>query len=122
MNSTAPNDTRTIRDDHASVWTLKNGSAIPGASTLDPLSLRPFANVIPPPGKADMTKVFAINQTGIVTWVIDSSSYTEPSRPILDGNSSDGWNVNTTLHLPFNSTVDIIMVIANDSMDTVSLL
>lgn len=121
MNSTAPPDT-TIRDDPVSVWTLKNGSAIPGASTLDPLSLQPFDDNRPPIGKADVTKVFSISQTGIMTWVVDGDPYTEPSTPILYGNSSDGWNANTTLHLPFNSTIDIIMIIANNSMDMVSLL
>jgi len=121
MNSTAPTDT-TIRDDPSSVWTLKNGSAISGASTLDPLSLQPFDDNRPPVGKADVTEVFSISQTGIVTWVVDGSPYTEPSTPILHGNSSDGWNANTTLHLPFNSTIDIIMLVANNSMDIVSLL
>jgi len=111
-----------MQDNIASVWTLKNGSAVSGASTLDPLSLRPFAKVTPPLGKADITKVFAINQTGIVTWVMDGHPYTEPSIPILYGSSSDGWNANTTLHLPSNSTIDVIMIIANDSMDQVSIL
>jgi len=122
MNSTAPADTRTIRDDPAPVWTLKNGSAIPGASTLDPLSLQPFDNNRPPVGKSDVTKVFSISQTGIITWVVNGGSYTEPTTPVLYGSSSDGWNANTTLHLPFNSTIDIIMKIANNSMDMVSLL
>lgn len=122
MNSTAPADIRTIRDDPAPVWTLKNGSAIPGASTLDPLSLQPFDSNRPPVGKSDVTKVFSISQTGIVTWVVDGGSYTEPTIPVLYGSSSDGWNANTTLHLPFNSTIDIIMKIANNSMDMVSLL
>ena len=117
-----PTDTNSIRDDPASVWTLKNGSAISGASSLDPLTLHPYAKISPPAGKADITKVFAISQTDIVTWVIDGSSYTEASTPILYGKSSDGWNANTTLHLPLNSTIDIIMYIANNSMDTVSLL
>jgi len=121
MDPTAPTDMN-IRDDSASVWTLKNGSAISGASTLDPLSLPPFDDNRPPVGKADVTKVFSISQIGIVTWVVDSSPYTEASTPILYGNSSDGWNANTTLHLPFNSTIDIIMVVANNSMDKVGLL
>ncbi len=116
-----PRDTDPIRDDPASVWTLKNGSAVSGASSLDPLTLYPFAKISPPVGKADVTKVFAINQTGIVTWVMDGSSYTEASTPILYGKPSDGWNANTTLHLPLNSTVDIIMYVAKNSMDMVSL-
>ena len=102
------------------MWTLKNGSAVSGASTLDPLSLRPFAKITPPLGKADVTKGFTINQTDIVTWVMDGHPYAEPSIPVVYGSSSDGWNASTTLHLPSNSTIDIIMVIANDSMDLVS--
>ena len=122
MKSMTPIDTDSIRDDPGSVWTMKNGSAISGASSLDPLTLQPFAKISPPAGKADITKVFAISQTGIVTWVMDGSPYTEASTPILYGKSSDGWNANTTLHLSLNSTIDIIMYIANSSMDTVSLL
>lgn len=121
MNPMTLSDTNAIQDDPASVWALKNGSAISGASSLDPLTLHPFAKVSPPAGKADVTKVFAISQTGIVTWVMDGSSYAEPSKPILYGKSSDGWNAETTLHLPLNSTIDIIMYVANSSMDTVSL-
>lgn len=122
MNSTTPINTSTVRDDPASVWTLKNGSAVSGASSLDPLTLHPFAKASPPPGKADVTKVFAISQTGVVTWVIDDNAYTEASTPVIYGKSSDGWNANTTFHLPLNSTIDIIMYIANNSMDTVSML
>lgn len=92
------------------------------ASTLDTGLLQPFKSNSPPSGMADMTKVFNISQTGIVTWVIDRDPYTEASTPILYGNSSDGWNANTTLHLPLNSTIDIIMAVANDSMDKVSFL
>lgn len=121
MSSMTPTDPNVVRDDPASVWTLKNGSAVSGASSLDPRTLYPFAKVPPPAGKADVNKVFAISQTGIVTWVMDGSSYTEASTPILYGNSSDSWNANTTLHLPLNSTIDVIMYIANNSMDTVSL-
>ena len=70
---------------------------------------------------ADMTKAFNISQTGIVTWVINRDPYTEASTPVLYGNASDGWNASTTLHLPFNSTIDIIMSVADDAMDNVSL-
>jgi len=101
---------------------LKNGSAVSGTSTLDALSLRPFAKDTPPLGKADITKVFMISQTDILTWVVDSHPYTEPSTPVLYGSASDGWNASTTLHLPFNSTIDVVMTIANDSMDLVSIL
>lgn len=122
MDSMTSTDKNSIRDDPASMWTLKNGSVVLGAPSLNPLTLNPFAKVSPPAGKADITKVFAISQTGIVTWVMGGSSYSEASTPILYGESSDGWSANTTLHLPLNSTIDIIMYIANSSMDTVSLL
>ena len=98
---------------------LRNGSAIMNASTLDTALLHPFQSDSPPPGVADTTKVFNISQTGIVTWVMNRDPYTEAATPVLYGNSSDGWNANTTLHLPSNSTIDIIMAVADDSMDTV---
>lgn len=66
-----------------------------------------------------MTKPFQINQTGIVTWVMNRDPYIEAATPVVYGNSSEGWNANTTLHLPFNSTLDIIMSVAEDSMDEV---
>lgn len=66
-----------------------------------------------------VTKSFMIGQTDIVTWVVDRSPYKEADVPVVFGNSSDGWLANTTHHLPFNSTVDIIMNIANNSMDMV---
>ena len=119
-NSLRPNRTTEAQDDPASVWMLKNGSASMNALTLDTTLLRPFESNQPPAGMTDITKVLNISQTGITTWVINRDPYTEASAPILYGNSSDGWNANTTLHLSFNSTIDIIMAVANDSMDTVS--
>lgn len=68
---------------------------------------------------ADTTKAFNISQTSIVAWAMNRDPYTEAATPVLYGNSSDGWNANTTLHLPSNSTIDIIMAVADDSMDTV---
>ena len=120
MNTTMSRRTIEVRDDSASVWMLKNGSAMMNASTLDPALLHPFKGNSPPSRMADITKAFNISQTGIVAWVIDRDPYTEASTPILYGNSSDGWNANTTLHLPSNSTIDIIMAVADDSMDKVS--
>ncbi len=99
---------------------LTNGSAKLNASELDVMLLAAFDGNIPPSTPADRTLSFMINQTDVVTWVVDGSPYLEPERPILYGNASDGWNANTTYHLPLNSTVDIIMNIANDSMDVVS--
>lgn len=107
-------------DGPASVWMLKNGSATMNASTLDTALLQPFESNSPPAGMAALTKFLNISQTGVVTWVMDHDAHNEPSTPILYGNSSDGWNANTTLHLPFNSTIDLIMAVANNSMDTVS--
>lgn len=107
-------------NDPGSVWMLKNGSATLNASTLDTTLLQPFESNSPPAGMAAITKFLSISQTGIVTWVMNHDAYAEPSTPILYGNSSDGWNGNTTLHLPFNSTIDLVMAVANDSMDTVS--
>lgn len=120
MNSTMSRRTTDPLADSASVWTLKNGSAIMNASTLDTALLHPFKSNSPPSGMADLTKALKISQTGIVTWVMDRDPYTEASTPVLYGNSSDGWTANTTLHLPPNSTIDIIMANAKDSMDMVS--
>jgi hypothetical protein len=98
---------------------LTNGSANGNVATLDPSVLSPLDGNAPTAKAADMTKFFAINQTGIVTWVVDQYPYTEPRIPILFGNSSDGWQANSTIHMPLNSTIDIIMTVANDSMDIV---
>jgi len=108
--------------DPASVWMLTNGSATAGVETLDSSLLSPFDGNKPPTTAADLTKFFAISQTGIVTWVVDNYPYAESTTPILFGNISDGWLANTTVHMPFNSTIDIIMTVSNDSMDTVSYL
>lgn len=75
---------------------------------------------MPPTTPATVTQLFTINQTDIVTWVVDGYPYSEPKTPIIYGNVSDAWNANTTLKMPFNSTIDLILRIANDSMDTVS--
>lgn len=89
---------------------------------LDPKKLAPFEkNYSPPPGTADRTLAFAINQTDVATWVIDRAPFREPDIPIIYGDVSSGWNSNTTMHLPLNSTIDIILNISNRSMDTVRL-
>lgn len=106
----------------SSVWTLVNGSAKGDATQLDPAMLAPFDGNRPPSKKADLTKSFQISQTGIVEWVVDKYPYSEAKVPIIFGNSSDGWVAGSTLHVPFNSTIDIIMTIANDSMDMVVIL
>ncbi|CEL10666.1 hypothetical protein ASPCAL15095 [Aspergillus calidoustus] len=116
--NTARNDTQDVSVDPMSVWMLTNGSATRGANELVESHLAPFEGNRPPVTAADTTRIFNINQTDIVTWVVDRYPYAEPSIPIIYGNMSDGWNSNTTLHFPANSTVDIVMNIANDSLDT----
>lgn len=102
------------------MWMLTNGSAKSSSFTLDTQLLAPLDGNTPPSDAADVTRSFAINQTDVTTWVVDGYAYSEPEKPIIYGNVSDGWGANTTLHMPFNATIDIIMRIANDSMDTVS--
>jgi hypothetical protein len=105
--------------DPMSVWMLTNGSATQDANELVESRLAPFEGNRPPTTAADVTRFFNINQTDIVTWVVDQYPYAEPTIPIIYGNMSDGWNANTTLHSPTNSTVDIVMNVANGSLDTV---
>ena len=121
MIATATTMAPSINEDPMSTWMLLNGSATANATTLDATSLQPFVSNAPPVGAANVTKHFIINETDIVTWVMDGYPYKEPVMPILYGNTSDGWLANTTIQLPINSTIDIILMIANDSMDTVRL-
>ncbi|CEL09497.1 hypothetical protein ASPCAL12632 [Aspergillus calidoustus] len=114
--STTGNDTISV--DPMSVWMLTNGSATQDANELVESRLAPFEGNRPPTTAADVTRFFNINQTDIVTWVVDQYPYAEPTIPIIYGNMSDGWNANTTLHSPTNSTVDIVMNVANGSLDT----
>lgn len=107
-------------DDPALPWALVNGSTKLDAAELDENMLAPFDSSGPPSGPSTVTKRFAINQTDVVSWVIDGQPFSEPSRPIIYGNASDGWEAATSLHLPGNSTIDLIMHVADDSMDTVS--
>lgn len=108
-----------VLQDASQTWMLVNGSAKPNIQTLDPASLSPFTSDPPSSGAAAVTKMFSISQTGITTWVLDQNPYSESSRPVIYGNSSDGWNVNTIIHLPYNATVDLIMIVAHHSMDQV---
>ncbi|KAK5078743.1 hypothetical protein LTR51_000934 [Lithohypha guttulata] len=107
-----------IMDDSTLTWMLVNGSAKLTAPELDDQMLAPFDGNAPPSGPSDTTELFAINQTDIVTWVVNGQPFSEPQSPIIYGNVSDGWNAATTLHMPGNSTIDLIMYVANDSMDT----
>jgi len=115
--NTSMDSQMTVVEDPALSWMLVNGSAKLDAPELDDHNLPPFESVTPPTGSPDLTQLFSINQTGIVTWVISDQPYSEPRRPIIYGNASDAWESATTLHLPGNSTVDLVMHVANDSMD-----
>ena len=112
--------TDVIHADEDSIWMLTNGSAKNGVSGWESAKLAPFALVPPPDGAASVTRTFTINQTDPVIWVVDKVPYVESQIPVVFGNVSDGWNLSTTLHMPSNATVDIIMQISDQSMDTVS--
>ncbi|OQN95432.1 hypothetical protein B0A48_18489 [Cryoendolithus antarcticus] len=107
-----------LGDETSNVHMLVNGSAKPTASTLRPQNLGPFDLIAPPRHNNVATRVLNINQTGIVSWVVDRYSYSEPKVPVIYGNISDGWNASTTMFMPFNTTIDLIMRVAPDSMDT----
>ena len=106
-------------DDPAMVWMLTNGSAKQGMTELSPLELSPYVGNRPPPGTAYQTHSFTINQIDVVTWVVNRAPFVEPKIPIIEGSASEGWKADTTIHIPFNITIDIIMGIANNSMDKV---
>ena len=108
-------------DETSDAHMLVNGSAKPTASTLRPHDLGPFDLIAPPRNNDVATRVLNINQTGIVSWVVDRYSYSEAKVPVIYGNVSDGWNASTTLFMPFNTTIDLIMKVAPDSMDMVCL-
>ncbi|EWZ79220.1 hypothetical protein FOCG_18256 [Fusarium oxysporum f. sp. radicis-lycopersici 26381] len=107
-----------VMEDPAKSWMYINGSAKADVALLDPSALSPFdSDNSPPSGRPDKALSFEVSQTGIVTWVIDRAPFSEPDVPIIYGENSSGWNSNTTIHLPINSTIDIIMSISNKSMD-----
>ncbi|KAH7239745.1 Cupredoxin [Fusarium solani] len=100
-------------------WMYINGSAKADAALLDPSALSPFENgTAPPSGASNKSLSFTVSQTDVVTWVIDRAPFMEPDIPLIYGENSSGWDANTTIHLPINSTIDIIMRISNKSMDT----
>ncbi|KAM6511291.1 hypothetical protein FALCPG4_016292 [Fusarium falciforme] len=106
-------------DNPAEPWMYINGSAKAGAPLLDPSALSPFENGTAPPSEgANKSLSFTISQTDVVTWVIDRAPFMEPDIPLIYGENSSGWDANTTIHLPINSIIDIIMRISNESMDT----
>ncbi|TVY74179.1 Laccase-1 [Fusarium oxysporum f. sp. cubense] len=110
--------TTDVIEDPAKSWMYINGSAKADAALLDPSALSPFdGHNSPPSGRPDKALSFVVSQTDIVTWVIDRAPFSEPDVPIIYGENSSGWNSNTTMHLPINSTIDIIMSISNQSMD-----
>ncbi|KAF5712261.1 Cupredoxin [Fusarium mundagurra] len=107
-----------VMEDPAMSWMYINGSAKADAALLAPSALSPFGgHNSPPSGRPDKTLSFVVNQTDIVTWVIDRAPFSEPDVPIIYGQNSSGWNSNTTIHLPINSTIDIILSISNQSLD-----
>ncbi len=108
-----------MMDDASMVWMLKNGSAKAGAQLLDHQRLVPFVSIIPPSKPADQTHVFTISQSDVTTWMVNKAPFIEPKVPIVYGDQSDGWNATTTYHMPSNAVIDIVMKIANESMDTV---
>lgn len=117
----AANPITDVTEDSAMTWMYINGSAKADASILDPQALSPFEdNMSPPSGPADKTLSFLINQTDITTWVVDRFPFSEPKIPIVYGDVSGGWKANTTIHVPLNATIDIIMNIDNKSLDVVS--
>ncbi|QPG98040.1 hypothetical protein C2857_007180 [Epichloe festucae Fl1] len=108
-----------VMDDEASTWMFPNGSAKAGATLLNSRALAPFDSTSPPlSAKADKTINLSVNQTDVVTWVFDQEPFTEPDVPILYGNISSGWKASTTMHLPLNATIDMIVNVSNQSMDT----
>lgn len=102
-------------------WMYINGTEKANTALLDAKMLSPFeTDVSPPPGDADRILAFTVNQTDIVTWVLGGDApFNEPSVPILNGNTSTGWNATTTFHLPLNATIDLVVNVADQSLDTV---
>ena len=94
-----------------------NGSANPGATAVDESKLNPFVP-LPPPSVADVSLYFTINQMQPTVWVINSQPFVDPVVPILFGNSSSGWSANTTYFAPANATINLLVSIANDPLDT----
>jgi len=117
-NGTMTTSEMAMVQDPQLTWMLVNGSAKLNAPELDDQKLAPFEGVPPPNGPSNVTQLFAINQSGIVTWAINDHPYSEPTRPVIFGNASDGWKSATTLHMPGNATIDLVMHVANDSMDS----
>jgi FtsP/CotA-like multicopper oxidase with cupredoxin domain len=94
-----------------------NGSAMGSATNLSESALSPVpAN--PPPANATVTFNFVINQTEPTVWQINAQPFVDPIVPILFGNSSEGWTANTTYFVPDTAVVDLVLSIANDSLDT----
>lgn len=107
-------------DDPSLVWMLTNGSATSEHSLLNSRKLAPFESNSPPSKPADKTQFFAINQTGVTAWEMNKAPFKEPKMPILYGAKSEGWLANTTIRMPADSVIDIVMNVADNSLDTVS--
>ena len=63
-----------------------------------------------------------INQTKSTEWPVEKILYQDTRVPIIYGAKSDGWTATTTLHMPYSSTIDIMVRISNDSIDIVSVI
>lgn len=99
---------------------LLNGSAANSATMLDPSIVIPWEPPEIPPAAAKHTKInqkYVVSQTAVDTWVVDNLPFQSPDVPLIEGNKSDGWRAATTKHFPGNTTIDIILQIANDSLD-----
>ncbi|KAK2609370.1 hypothetical protein QQS21_002151 [Conoideocrella luteorostrata] len=116
---TTGNAPERVTEDEATRWMYVNGSAKAGVKKFKNQDLATFdPSNFPPAGPADTTMSFVVNQTDITTWVFDREPFHEPDVPIIYGNASSGWKASTTVHLPLNSTIDVIMTVSNQSMDT----
>lgn len=101
-------------------YMLLNGTQRPNDAsikTLQPAALSPFDQTVLPAMTSNITKVFAISQTEMTSWIISNASYVESTVPVLFGETSTAWVANTTLHIPRHTWVDIIMTIDSASMD-----
>lgn len=106
-----------VDHDSRSIWMLLNGTAKANVSQLDSSLLAPFVPKPPPQSPAAVTKDLVINQSEPTVWLMNKVPYQASKVPIIYGNQSDGWTAPTTLHMPFNSTIDFVLSISNDSMD-----
>lgn len=109
--------TLTSGQDEPGRWTYVNGSAKTGVVELMPEMLEPFPGNPPPQGAAGKFVRFDIAMTMPTVWQVANTTFVEPVVPVLYGNSSSGFNANYTVHVPANTTVDVLMQVSPESMD-----